>query len=160
MATISIKMLGDKDLQRMLNKLPDKVQKKVVRPAFRKSAKRINEAMIQRLSGFPVGVVTGQTLLAFAAEPVISVRLRGGEGIQYAARLPKRDALGISPDDKYYYPNAIEYGYTTKGGRTEPPRSFMRAAVDENEDRELGVIRHDLRRGIELEARKLGKPKR
>lgn len=47
-----------------------------------------------------------------------------------------RKQLGISQDDKHYYPLAVEYGQSRrKDGRYVPPHPYMRPALWNNEQR-------------------------
>ncbi len=76
-------------------------------------------------------------------------RVYGFLGI--GVNLPSRAELGIRPDDKWYYPMAIEYG--AKGKRTHfPARSFMRTTADRYALQEYAQIGKDIGRAIEREA--------
>jgi hypothetical protein len=159
---INVKLLGGQELQNMLNKLPEKAQKKVVRQSLRKSTKRIHGVMTQKLSGFPVMPQTGRLLIAMSGKkPKMHSRR---DVIRYGIPLPTRDELGIPEDDRGYYPTAVEYGHDlVRGGRVVghvPPHSYMRAAVDENVDTEFRQIGADLGKGIPKEAARLARKAR
>jgi hypothetical protein len=104
---VDISLIGDKALARALAKLPDKAEAKAVRPALRASAKRVHVLVIQAWSGVPMGVRTGRTLAAFAAQKVHAIPRKGG-WIGAAFDWPSRESLGISPEDKFYHPAVSE----------------------------------------------------
>jgi len=155
---INISMLGDRELQRMLDKLPDKVQRKIVRKAMKDSAERLRPEIIRRLSGDPVGVDTGTLRDAFRT---VQVKSHGkADLIRFGFPFPTRDALDIAPEDKWFYPSAIEYGYIHgKSGEYVPPRPFMRTAVDDNYDREIRLIGKFVGQGVTREAARLARKK-
>ncbi len=142
---IDIRMIGDKKLSRKFAGLERKTQGKIVRPALRNSAKRIKPEIVKRVSGLPVGVVTGRYLAAWQ-----KAKIRRGKGKRGLIRIgiasPTREELGISPQDPFYFPNAIEYGH-----EGAPPHPHMRPAVDENRGREHRLIGREIGRGIERE---------
>jgi len=139
---IDISLIGDKELQRKLNKLARDVQIRLLGSAMKNTGNKILRAPIA------------------AAVPVKSGRLKAAMGKQKfkifrgktsGARLemPPRAALGIDPQDKYYYPVHVEYGHGNV-----PPHSFLRKPVDENAARWRAAVGAELGRKIEAEARK------
>ena len=136
---IDISFLGDKDLQRKLNRLAIQSQRKVVRPAMRKSMRPVLKS-------------------AQALVPVESGRLRDSlhqkqrtiKGITRAyVATGTREALGIAADEKGFYPAVIEYG-----SRNHPERSYLRRALHENKNSVLNDLSDHIARGIEREAKK------
>lgn len=144
---VDITALGDKELERQLTRLMGKTQIKVVRGALRKSATRIKKRIIKNLSGHPVGVRTGKTREAFKKQKPRKDYSRGWE--RYGILLPTRAELAIEPDDKHYYPYALEYG--SKGQHAKP---YIRPAVDSHKEEEFAAIGKDIGKGIERELRK------
>lgn len=147
---IDISLVGDKELLKRLAALEKPAtQKKAVRPALRKSAKRLKAEVLANLSGQVVTPRTGRLLGAMAAEKVHA--LKGGRTIIGAGfDLPTRAALGIDADDPYFYPFAVEYGHG--GPRPAPPHPFIRWAVDRNAGRELTQIGVDIGSAITKQA--------
>ncbi|KKL75137.1 hypothetical protein LCGC14_2057850, partial [marine sediment metagenome] len=90
---IDISVLGDKELARALAKLPDKYERKAVRPALRASAKRLKVRVVQAYSGIIIGVRTGRTLAGFIAHRVKALPRKGG-WIGAAFDFPTREELG------------------------------------------------------------------
>lgn len=144
---VDISMLGDKELQRKLNRLASPRAKAVVRAALRKGAKRAKQRVIANLSGAPVQVRTGELRAAFANAKIRSERMRGA--IRLGVTLPTRAELGIAAGDKFYYPYAVEYGHSGA-----PAYPFIRPAVDDHEAEEVAAIGRDIGAGIEKEARR------
>lgn len=149
-SSVGIELTGDKAAIAMLAAIEGKVQKKLVRQALKKSSKRLKKEVERRIATIPL-VDTGQYLRA-----VQGAKLRAGKRsrkrIVMGIEKPTRAELGISPDDKAYYPNALEYGTPTA-----PAKPHWRPAVDENAKAEFKAIGEDLRRGIEREAAKAKK---
>lgn len=133
----------------MFRKLPDALQKKVVRPALKDSSERLREKIVQKLArGTPVGIVERKLLGAFeAATP--GVRMSRGLIVGFVPQ----------PDDAEtaIQANAIEYGWTDPSGKKNPPRSFIRSTVDENAASERAKIGDDVGKGVVKQARKLAK---
>lgn len=141
-----LKLIGDKDLQKKLNKMSKTAQKKAVRPALRDSAKRTKARVLTNLGGGVVNVITGDTLAAFKSMGIRS--FSRSSMLRVGMPLPTRDVLGISADDPFYYPIAIEYGHGSV--RAKP---FLRPAIDEHANAERAIIG----RRIAAEMIRLGK---
>lgn len=144
-----ISVLGDKQLEHMLAQLPRKSQARIVRRSLRDSVKRLHSALLKNVMGSPVGIRTGRLAMAIASMQVKSKRRRNE--LRYAIMLPTREELGISPQDKHYYPAVLEYGAPHM-----PARAPMRRAVDDNAKAELATIAHEIGKGVERTARRLG----
>lgn len=145
---VSIAFLGDKDLQRQLNRLEKRSATKVVTQALRASAKRTKTRLIQNLSGDPVGVRTGELRRAFQGAKIRAGKRRRGL-IRLGIVVPSRDELGISASDPHFYPYAVEYGH----GAVQA-RPYIRPAVDEHYDAEIAAIGRDIGKRITKAARK------
>lgn len=148
---VDISMVGDKEVERMFAQLPDASQKKVVRPAFRKSAKRTKARIVTNLSGHPVTPQSGKLLAAMKRVKIRAMK-RSRARVGVVVPLPTREEVGISPEDKHYYPAAVEYGHSRA-----PAKRFIRNAVNDHEADELRMIGTDIGKGIEREARRLAR---
>ena len=118
--SVSLRLFGVKDLDAKFKKLPDRLQKKILRQSMRIAAKDVKAAVK-------------------AAVPKDTGRLRRGIEIKsikrsrslvgVIVRTKTREHFGISADSKWYYPAIIEYGFV-RHGITYQPRSYLRATVD------------------------------
>lgn len=144
---VDISLIGDKKLARALAKLPDKAEAKAVRPALRASTKRVHVLVIQAWSGIPMGVRTGRTLAAFAAQKIHAIPRKGG-WIGAAFDMPTRAELGIASDDKFYYPAVAEYGSPDDPERY-PAYAPIRSTVNRMQGREMGAIGQKIAKGVE-----------
>ena len=145
---VDIKMLGDKELEKALATWPGAVQKTTLRNALRRSGKRFKGEMVSKLSGHPVTPQTGRLKAGIEAQKVTRDSKKR-DSMRYGVPLPTRAALGIPPGYEWYYPMAVEYGH-----KRAPPRSYIRAAVDENYANELERTRQFMRQDL---IRKAGK---
>lgn len=152
---IDISLVGDKALLKQLANLgKPATQKKAVRPALRKSAKRIKSRVIANLSGHPVAPKTGRLRDAFKGEKIHALprsRVIIGMGFD----MPTRASLGIDPSEKGFYPMSLEYGHAKGAGKSAaPPHPFIRPAVDSNRESELTLIGQDIGKSIIKQAMK------
>jgi len=155
---VDIRLLGDKLLAQKLRRLPDKIQLKLVRAELRKSAKREQNRAVQAVSGNPVGIESGALLTGFAGVRVMT-RLNKRRKLLYAGvPFPTKEVLGIDPNDKWFYPSALEYGTVQReGGRGRVDElRYLRGTVDNSWAEEISSIKHGLGRGLKREWRKAG----
>lgn len=146
MPAVDLRILGDKELERAMNKLAAKTQKKVVRGALRKEATQTKKrvvANIGRLNLVDSGVMMG----AFSKAKIRSAGKK--TLIRIGVVAPERAALGIHASDKYYYPNAVEFGHDLAA-----PKPFQRPAIDEHRGAAIARIARNIGAGIKKEARK------
>jgi HK97 gp10 family phage protein len=155
-AMFDMKLLGDKELQRGMAKLPGEVQNKVMRGAIRKSAARLQNEILLNASGRVVNEDTGRMVTAFEMQKPGTRKERDGTIVAFV-KLPSREELGIPRSegrdpakDTEYYPTIVEYGQPD-----QPPQPFMRMAVDQNYEREIRLIGADLGSGIARRWRRL-----
>lgn len=151
---VDISLVGSDILIRQLASFEPRIQRKVVRQTLRKSAKRLQVHVIQNLSGYPVAPETGRYLFAMAgAKPKALRRSRYVIGVGIA--MPVRAELGIDPGYEWYYPFAVEYGYTREARApvVVPPKAPIRRAVNDNTDAEHRFMGRDIGKGVEREAR-------
>ena len=167
---IDIRVLGSIELQRVLDSIPFKVQKKVLRPALRAAAKIVRKDVKRLAPKSDKRRRSGKHLKD-------TIRVRAGKRKRGVTRIQvqtgSRAELGISATDKYYYPMAIEYGRRKTGsgvgiirsltaaarkafrrsgsfmGNNElHARPFMRPAINQNERRVRAIIKVRLRKEI------------
>lgn len=141
-AVVDIRLLGDKKLERLLRKLEPRVQKKVIRSAMRKAAKPVL-ARAKTLVPVRTGKRSGPLIRGMKIKSLKRSRFRVGVLLQ----TPTREELGLSADDKYYYPSAIELG-TSK----TPAHPFFRNAMDQMRDVSMAIVRREIGNGIIREA--------
>jgi len=148
---VDFKLLGAVELERAFKQLPPASEKKVVRSALRKAAKRIrkvSESLIPRGPDKP----EGQHLADVGLKVRALKRSRKRVGVLILT--PTRGELGIGATDKSYYPAHLELGH-----RGVPAHPYMRDAMHSHRSAELAQIGRDIGAGIEREARRLGKKK-
>jgi hypothetical protein len=153
---VDISILGLESVSRALDRLPDKVQRRVVRPAIRKATKKNQTEIVQSLSGIPVKPDTGRYLTAMA-DPRAMRMIKSRTGlIGYVILMPTRDQLGIpqdTADRKYgYYPFVLEYGSARL-----PARAPIRSTVNRRENADKVDMGMDIIKGIERQWRRLAK---
>lgn len=145
---IDITVLGDREIERALTRLPEREAPKIVRRAFRDSAKRLRPKIA---AATPVD--TGRLKRGMAAAKVRSAARKRGE-IKVGVVMPTREELGIPPGATAYYPYVLEYGSATLG---RPPLRFVRGTVDANRESEWRQIGRDIGRHMEAYWRKATK---
>lgn len=156
-AMFDMKMIGDKEVVRAMQGLPKEVQVKVMRGSLRKSAERLKNQILLNASGLIVKEDTGAMVAAFEATR-IGTRVRPGGTVAFV-KLPSRAALGIPRSkgrdpakDTEYYPTILEFGQPT-----QPPRPFMRKAVNDLEDEEYIRMGRDIGKGTTRAWRRLNR---
>ena len=132
---ISIQVLGDEGLQRMLNAFPVAMQRKIVKKALREAGRPV---LASAKAKVPVG--TGALKRSLRLR-VLTRQKRGRFGVQIHTGV--RGKLGIPEDAPYYYPMAVEVGT----GRMAA-RPYMRPALRENKALCLRIAAQEIRRGI------------
>lgn len=145
-----ISITGDKALQRKLDRLAGPAQRRVMRGATKKTATATKKFLLRNISGGKIHVYTGRLLRAFKAQRARGEKpIKNKKDIVAAIPLPTRAELGIAPDDKYYYPTAVEFGH-----KRAPAHPYMRPAVDEHYSELIGGLAENIAVGIVREAAK------
>lgn len=177
--SLDIKLSGDDALIRNLNALPPKLQRKYLRRGFTKAGRRVARAAKQkapketgllRLSvghrvytrrleqggvrGLVQKIWTGRRETTGAQ---IGVVVGPRKGYRRAVAKNKRGKLrklkkgvgGTKYRDPRYYAHLVEFGTSTAGAQP-----FLRPAFDQTRGECLELIREEVRRGLEEEARK------
>ena len=130
MVTVDISVLGDKELSKSLGRLEMKMQKSIVRKALRKAARPVLDSAKSL-----VPVMTGKLKDSLR---IRTLKSRRGT-VNVIVETGKRSELGISPNDKYFYPVVVEYKH----------KSFMRAAIDARRTDAYEIAKREIRAGIE-----------
>lgn len=141
---IDISITGDKELQKKLARLDFALQRTIVRQSARLAMKPVKDRA-QSL----VPVDSGQLKQSIK---VMSKTRRGISRISVVTGT--RPELGIDPDQKGYYPAALEFGYKALNGRFIAPKSFLRKALSDLQE----SVKNDL--GQKINAKILRKVKK
>lgn len=91
-------------------------------------------------------------LYATLAKPKSNRRTKGYNLGPLVGRVmtPPRAALDIAPWDPYYYPSAVEFGYTDQLGRQVLPKSFMRRGLEEVSERIRAIFKINVSRSLRI----------
>jgi len=141
-AFISIDLLGDKEAQELLRRLPMYLQKSVVDVSM-KAAIRPQLAAAKREV---MALERGGGRMAKVAKKLRIVAIRKKRGLRgYRVSGPKRVDLGIPPRHKYYYPAVVTYGTATT-----PPNDFMFRAHQATKDESFKIAKDLILKGVRL----------
>ena len=148
-----ISLLGDKALAKKFELLgKESAQRKVLRKPLREGAKIVLKAAKSRVpSKFSKERKLKRSLKVKALK---RSRIKFGSLVITGSR----EKLDISPSDLNYYPQAVEFGYST-AKRTVPAQSFLRSAAYDNKSKVLNSIRIGIKKNMEIMAKKLGAKK-
>jgi hypothetical protein len=149
---VDVELLGDKQLQRDLEAMADTGQRRVMKRAMVKPTALIRKAVRDRVPG------SGAKHRALK-KGIKAKALRGSRWfIGRFVALPVREALGISENDKSYWPAALEYGHAiVRAGKIVghvKPHSYLRAGFDAVESRARALLSREVGIGIERELKK------
>lgn len=134
-----LKLFGDKKLQRAIDDLDRKIQRKYMRVALRAGAKLIAS---QFRANTPV--FTGRLRRGIKIRAVKPRRGRFGVMIM----TPTREKLGLPANTKWYYPAVLEWGGVTKSGRVIPALAFGRRALETTRTAAINLVGATLWRQI------------
>lgn len=118
MFDIDLSILGDRGLERKINKLENKVAKKLIRDAAKEAMEPV--AVMARVRA---PVLDGRLK---ASIKVITYSARRGRITGAQVKTGSRFNLRIPANAKYYYPAAHEYGAPKRGIKM---RSFLRSSL-------------------------------
>ena len=136
---VNISVLGDKELSAALSKMPLKVQKKITRQALRTVAKHVmTDVKASR------HILTGKLKASYKVNSIVRGK-RGLFGVVVSSGT--RGQLGISPDDRYYYPAVLEYGAPT---RSIQEYRIVRGAADNNRSFLLAEAARVIRSAVQV----------
>ena len=153
---VDIEMLGDKKLQRTLNRMDLRVQAKGMAKALRAGGKPILADAKARARAAHNPATPSTNMLKVAR----GLKLRKAKGrrrgvIGMRILTPTKAELGIPEGSKWYYPAHVELGSgPTKRGRPAVPAiPYMRGALHAGRQSALRRIRVHLWRFIRAQAR-------
>jgi len=136
---------GEKELIRAIERSGDREFTKDAKKILRNAAKEIKRDVTARTPKSAVRSRPGKHLVK--SYKLKSMARRAGR-IGFRIIPGARDVIGIDPDEKWYYPTALEYGFKRKDGYSRPPLKFMRDPVEINAERLSNKIVDELWQAI------------
>ncbi|KKL07300.1 hypothetical protein LCGC14_2587420 [marine sediment metagenome] len=170
-----IDLTGDKELISLFNRLPDKIQRRVLRGAVSKVARRmvkdVKDAIVQvgavetgtlkKSIGFKIRTAKGGGIVAIIGPRTgfkrpVAKNKKGQIKSLSKKKLAAAEAGGgkVKYREPARYAHLVEFG--TDDGRIRP-KPFMRVGFDAGRDIGTATLRHDILVGIDLEAQKLAR---
>lgn len=141
---VSLLLIGEKGLQRKLDRLAPALQRRIVRKAAREAGRPI---LATAKTLCPVGLgAPGRKHLRDTLK-MRAVKSRSSIGVK--VQTGTREELGIDPGDPYFWPAALEFGHDNV-----PAHSYLRAAMDQNRATSLGIMSREIGAGITREAKR------
>ena len=134
-----IKIEGFEEVFKTLDKLDDKLQKKVMRPALRAGATVIKKSA-QAKSPVGKGPGAGKNKKHIKVKALKRSRNTIGVMIQTGTR----EQLNIPRDEFGYYPMILEYG-----SQKQKKQPFMKPALEQNHAKATNVIGKKVKSGLE-----------
>ena len=135
---VDISLIGDKELIRRFNALPAKAEKKVFRQAARKVAKMILVSAKQKC-------------------PVRTGALK--ESLKVKAMKRSRNRIGIligsGSDEPVLSGDTFYSAFVELGTKKTAAKSFLRPALEQNRARGMEMLREEIGKGVEREAKAL-----
>ena len=130
---VSIKLLGDKALERKLKRLAPALQKKIVRKGMREAIK-------------PVAADAKANAPVFSGLLQLSIKVK-------ARKFRDRNKFGVKVSTEGLAGVPIFYGsFNELGTRHQPARPFMRPALNSNRETSTGILKREIGSGVEAEA--------
>ena len=149
MAAISISLMGDKELIRMLDRLPVKISRKVVPAAASKSMTPVStmaKKLVRRQT-------RGTGLLARSIGKKRKIyRASGNTIVVVGVRMEFKRKSGTRNPSKYAH--LVEYGHQVRGGGLVAARPFLRPALQRNVEKIKATMSREIMKGIEKEGKK------
>lgn len=144
-----IDLRGDKELIRTLDALPSRVESRVLRQAVRRSIGIYRKAARH-------GAPRGETGNLRRYIKTYSIKRRGrnrhsigvrvSTGTRTELRIPQQTKDGKT---RGYYPTAIEYGWTDRGGNRHAAKPYMRPAWHSTQERMRSEMISRIRSGLQ-----------
>lgn len=155
-----VRLDGDKELEAALRGLIGKDARSAMKQGLRDACRTIvlpkAKALAQANFGHRKELPPGAQRLADSLKVKPTKSRRGVFG--YGVKTGTRAELGIDPDDKHFYPNALEYGFHHRNAnRRIPARPYMRPALWEQVDRIMRTFGDGTRRKLEFIFNKYGR---
>lgn len=133
-AFVNIEFVNEHEMLAMLGMVPTKVANDIQRKILRAATK-----LLKPIAESRIPVHTGRLKKAG-----LNVRRQPGlkrGDIGFELQTPTRAKLGISPEDKGYYPAHLELGHKTASGGQVAARSYLRSTADEMRPRVIAYAR-------------------
>ncbi len=159
-------LTGDKELERLLRKLPDKIQTRVLKNAIRFAGKRIVKFQRANAKAAILGGTAGRSKKKQAAAKAAGATTAGTLVKSIGTRLktyrsdgntvliigPRKGFVAENGERADKYAIGIEFGW-----RNRVPKPFMRKSFAQGKPTILGDFKTGIGNGIEKEAAKLAK---
>lgn len=147
--SIEFSLVGDKSLLAQMDMLQGPKAKRVYKKGIAEGTKYVwlktkAKARAVMNKGYASGVLS--------AGLTYKVKSSKQNGIYGLVMTPTREMLGISANDPYYYPAAVEFGT-----RNMRPQSFLRSAMEESKEKAIRIVSIITKKGIISELQKMEK---
>ena len=143
-----LKLMGDRQLKKLLKSLPDKIQKKVMRAAMKAATKPIQAAAQAKAPQ-----QTGTLALSMANKVKTYNKSRVTVGI-----IGPKTGFSSESEGKTNVPanyaHLVEFGHIAADGSRVSPHPFMAPAAEQSESAALNAMQSKLAAGITKEAKK------
>lgn len=169
----AVDLSGDKELLHLFNTLPDRVQRRVLRGAVSKVARRMVKSVkaaidqvgavetgtLKKSIGFRVRTAKGGGIVAIIGPRTgfkrpVAKNKRG----QVKSLSKKKLAAAEAAGEKIKHREPARYAHLVEFGTDDTqPNPFMRIGFEANQDVGRATLRHDILVGIDREAQKLAK---
>lgn len=148
--TVDMRLLGTEETLAVLASLTPKLRNATLKQTVTEGT-RLALTHIRSIAPRDTGALA-EGIFATLAKPTSSRRTRGYNLGPLVGRVmtPPRSALDIPPWDEYYYPSAVEFGYTDQIGRQVLPKSYMRRGLEEVSDRIRANFRVNVSRALRI----------
>ena len=148
--TIDIRALGVEETLVALNSLTPRLRNAALKQSVSEGT-RMALDHIRKITPVRTGALASG-LFATLAKPKSNKRTKGYNLGPLVGRVltPPRAHLDIRPWDPYYYPSAVEFGYTDQLGRQVLPKSFMRRGLEEVGERIRANFRVNVTRALQV----------
>jgi len=146
---------GLKELQRKLEKLPQKAEAKVIRQSLRKGSKIIKQKARTNagtMIGGTLGKLTAKWLVVRAGKRkkgVISIMTGFRKGYESSGLLVFNKGDG----ERHFLPSVTEFGFKHFGGKTIAGKGWYRSAFDSTASKARTLIMKEMWEGISAQAK-------
>ena len=141
-------LTGDKELERLLRKLPEKVQTRVLKKAIRFAGKSIRKSQRDGIKKH-----NKSKMLQKSIGTKLKTYRKDGNTVLIVG--PRKGFVAENGERADKYAIGIEFGWRSAGGRLPDP--FMRRSFSKGKRTVLGDFKTGIGNGIEKEAAKLAK---
>lgn len=151
--SVQIKLIGSRELQDKLARLPDALQKKIVKKAIVKS---IRPVLATAQANCPVKTgnakaslrIKGFSKRGYFGARVITDPKREKENKERKEKGKKEKSTALNQGEQFYI------GFYELGSKHQQARPFLRPALDSNKTKCIGIIRQEIQTELIKEAKK------